>query len=51
MDFVHQFRDLLIAMEAVRTGATLATENLGDFERWKSLLASARKTLNLFEPS
>ncbi len=51
MDFVHQFRDLLIAMDAVRTGATLATENLGDFERWKSLLASARKTLNLFEPS
>jgi predicted nucleic acid-binding protein len=51
MDFVRHFRDLLIAMDAVRTGATLVTENLGDFERWKSLLASSRKTLKLFKPS
>jgi predicted nucleic acid-binding protein len=51
MDLVRHFRDLLIAMEAVRTGATLVTENLGDFERWKSLLASSRKTLKLFKPS
>jgi predicted nucleic acid-binding protein len=51
MDFVHHFRDLLIAVEAVRAGATLVTENVGDFARWRSLLASARKTLKLFNPS
>jgi len=51
MDFVHHFRDLLIAAEAVRIGATLVTENVGDFARWKSLLASARQTLKLFNPS
>jgi predicted nucleic acid-binding protein len=51
MDFVRHFRDLLIAVEAVRAGATLVTENVGDFARWKSLLASARKTLKLFKPS
>jgi predicted nucleic acid-binding protein len=51
MDFVRHFRDLLIAVEAVRAGATLVTENVGDFARWKSLLAFARKTLKLFKPS
>jgi len=51
MDFVHHFRDLLIAVEAVRAGATLVTENAGDFARWRSLLGSARKTLKLFHPS
>jgi len=51
MDFVSHFRDLLIASEAMRTGATLVTENSRDFARWKSLLASARKTLKLFNPS
>jgi predicted nucleic acid-binding protein len=51
MDFVRDFRDLLIALEAVRAGATLVTENARDFARWKSLLASTRKTLKLFEPS
>ena len=51
MDFAHHFRDLLIAGEAVRARATLVTENLGDFARWKSLLASARQTLKLFNPS
>jgi predicted nucleic acid-binding protein len=50
-DFVHHFRDLLIATEAVKVGATLVTENARDFERWKSLLAPARKTLKLFNPS
>jgi predicted nucleic acid-binding protein len=50
MDFVS-LRDLLIASEAARTGATLVTENSRDFARWKSLLASARKTLKLFNPS
>ncbi len=51
MDFVRHFRDLLIAVEAVRAGATLVTENIEDFARWRSLLASARKTLKLFKPS
>jgi len=51
MDFVSHFRDLLIALEAMRTGATLVTENSRDFARWKSLLVSARKTLKLFHPS
>jgi predicted nucleic acid-binding protein len=51
MDFVRHFRDLLIASEAMRTGATLVTENSRDFARWKSLLVSARKTLKLFHPS
>jgi predicted nucleic acid-binding protein len=51
MDFVRHFRDLLIALEAARAGATLVTENARDFSRWKSLLASTRKTLKLFEPA
>jgi predicted nucleic acid-binding protein len=51
MDFVSHFRDLLIASEAMRTGATLVTENSRDFARWKSLLVPARKTLKLFNPS
>lgn len=51
MDFVRHFRDLLIAVEAAREGATLVTENVGDFARWRSILASARKTLKLFKPS
>ncbi len=51
MDFVRHFRDLLIALEAAQAGATLVTENARDFARWKSLLASTRKTLKLFEPS
>jgi len=51
MDFVRNFRDLLISVEAMRVGATLVTENLGDFTRWKSLLASDKKSLNLFKPS
>lgn len=51
MDFVRHFRDLLIAVEAARAGATLVTENVGDFARWRSLLASAKKTLKLFKPS
>jgi predicted nucleic acid-binding protein len=51
MDFVRHFRDLLIALEAVRAGATLITENAGDFKRWKALLASAKQTLQLFDPS
>jgi predicted nucleic acid-binding protein len=30
MDFVRNFRDLLISVEAMRVGATLVTENLKD---------------------
>jgi predicted nucleic acid-binding protein len=51
MDFARHFRDLLIAVEAARAGATLVTENAADFARWRSLLRSARKTLKLFNPS
>jgi predicted nucleic acid-binding protein len=51
IDFVHHFRDLLIAVEAVRARATLVTENARDFARWRSLLASSRKILRLFDPS
>jgi predicted nucleic acid-binding protein len=48
MDFVRHFHDLLIAVEAVRAGATIVTENVRDFVRWRSLFASARKTLKVF---
>jgi len=51
IDFVHHFRDLLIAQEAVRARATLVTENAKDFARWRSLLARSRKILKLFNPS
>jgi predicted nucleic acid-binding protein len=51
MESVQHFRDLLIAVEVVRAGASLVTENVRDFSRWRSLLASARKTLKLFDPS
>jgi predicted nucleic acid-binding protein len=48
MNFARHFRDLLIAVEVVRAGATLVTENTVDFTRWKSLLASSRRILKLF---
>jgi predicted nucleic acid-binding protein len=51
MDFVRHFRDLLIAVEAARSGATLVTENLGDFTRWRSILASSKRTLKVFKAS
>ena len=51
MDFVDHFRDLLIALEAVRVDATLVTENVQDFNRWKALLASSRMILKLFNPA
>jgi predicted nucleic acid-binding protein len=51
LEFAHHFRDLLIALEAARAGATLVTENAEDFARWRSLLASTRKTLKIFKPS
>jgi predicted nucleic acid-binding protein len=51
MDFLRHFRDLLIALEAIRAGATVVTENVRDFGRWQSLLARAGRTLKLFDPS
>ena len=48
MEFVQHFRDLLIAMEAVRARATLVTENVRDFTPWRSLLVPTGKTLRLF---
>jgi len=50
LSFVEHFRDLLIAVEAVRAGATLVTENVRHFAPWRSLFASAQKTLKLFNP-
>jgi predicted nucleic acid-binding protein len=51
MHFAHHFRDVLIAEEAVRAGATLVTENVKDFERWKVLVVAGRKRLKLFDPT
>jgi predicted nucleic acid-binding protein len=51
MLFATHFRDLLIAVEASRAHATLVTENVRDFARWKSVLASSGKTLEVFDPS
>jgi predicted nucleic acid-binding protein len=49
--FAHHFRDVLITIEALSAGATLVTENMRDFARWKSLLASGRENLKLFDAS
>lgn len=49
IDFAGHFRDALIALEAVRAGATLVTENVRDFARWKSLLVSAKRNLKVFD--
>ena len=51
MEFARHFRDLLIALEAARSEATLVTQNIRDFQRWKSLLTSSRQALKLFDPS
>lgn len=51
MEFVRHFRDALIALESVWARATLVTENIDDFECWRSLLRSAGMTLRLFKPS
>jgi predicted nucleic acid-binding protein len=49
MDFAGHFRDVLIALEAMRAGATVVTENAADFSHWKSLLASSRQSLKVFK--
>jgi hypothetical protein len=43
------FRDVLIALEAVRSGATLMTENARDFQRWEALLRAAGHRLRVFD--
>ena len=50
LDFVAHFRDVLIALEALRNGSALGTENVADFTRWKSLLGPAGKALKVFRP-
>jgi predicted nucleic acid-binding protein len=49
LDFARHFRDALIAVEAVQAGATLITENVRDFNRWKALLAASNQTLKIFK--
>lgn len=51
LNFAHHFRDVLIALETVHSGATLITENVKDFSRWKSLLANSNQTLKLLRVS
>jgi predicted nucleic acid-binding protein len=51
MEFARHFRDLLIALEATRAGATLVTENFSDFERWRGFIVSSGRTLKLFNPT
>jgi predicted nucleic acid-binding protein len=43
------FRDVLIALEAVKKGATLMTENARDFQRWQGLLRAGGQRLRLFD--
>src|SRR5438874_2401557 len=43
------FRDGLIALEAARHQATLATENVRDFLRWRKLLRSAGLKLEILD--
>jgi predicted nucleic acid-binding protein len=49
LQMVNHFRDLLIALEAERNGATLVTENTRDFLRWQKLLRSTGRDLRLFD--
>jgi predicted nucleic acid-binding protein len=46
---VDHFRDVLIALEAVRNGAALMTENVRDFLRWRKLLLSSGTRLEVFD--
>lgn len=45
---VDHFRDILIALEAVKHGATLVTENARDFLRWRKLLRPSGRNLAVF---
>jgi hypothetical protein len=44
---VDHLRDILIALEAAKNGATLVTENARDFLRWQKLLRSTGRDLRL----
>jgi predicted nucleic acid-binding protein len=46
---VKHVRDVLIALEAAKNGATLVTENARDFLRWQKLLRSTGRDLRLFD--
>jgi len=49
LQMVNHFRDILIALEAAKNGATLLTENARDFLRWQKLLRSTGRDLRLFD--
>ncbi len=49
LQMVNHFRDILIALEATKNGATLVTENTRDFLRWQKLLRSTGRDLRLFD--
>jgi predicted nucleic acid-binding protein len=49
LQLTDHFRDVLIALEAVKKGATLITENARDFHRWRGLLRSAGQRLRVFD--
>jgi predicted nucleic acid-binding protein len=44
----NHFRDILIALEAVRHQATLLTENIQDFLRWQKVLRASGRNLAVF---
>jgi predicted nucleic acid-binding protein len=50
VDFAQHFRDALIAQEAARHGATVVTENVKDFARWKTVMAAGGKVLKVSRP-
>lgn len=43
------FRDVLIALEAAKHGATLVTENSRDFFRWRKLVRASGRNLAVFD--
>ena len=49
LQMVNHFRDIHIALEAAKNGATLVTENARDFLRWQKLLRSTGHDLRLFD--
>jgi predicted nucleic acid-binding protein len=46
---IDHFRDVLIALETVKNGATLMTENAQDFHRWQGLLRGTGQRLRVFD--
>ena len=47
--YADHFRDILIALEASRHGATLVTVNVRDFARWQRLLRASGYKLKIFD--